>query len=101
MENNFEKLLKLIEENNKMLRKIRRNQKISSWIKTFYWIIILGTLFGAYYFLQPYINSFNKNIQNLQNTINNISSSTSDLPTSILGIPEMKQFLEDIKSTKK
>jgi len=101
MENDFEKLLKLTEENNKMLRKIRRNQIFSSWTKAIYWIIILGALFGAYYFLQPYINSFNKNIQNLQNTINNISSSTSDLSTSIPGMSEMKQFLEDIKSTQR
>lgn len=101
MENNLEKLLKLTEDNNKMLRKIRRNQKISSWIKTLYWVVILGILFGAYYFLQPYITTFNRNVQNLQNTLNSISSTTNNLPSNIPGLPQMIQFLEYIKSSQR
>ncbi|MEA4910766.1 hypothetical protein SDC9_07738 [bioreactor metagenome] len=99
MENNFERLLELAEENNKMLRKMRRNQKIAGLLKFVYWVIILGILFGAYYFLQPYITSFNKNLQSLQNTLSSISSTTNNLPNNIPGISEMKQFLENIKSS--
>lgn len=101
MENNFERLLKLTEDNNKMLRKMRRNQKLSGWFKFIYWVIILGGLAWAYYFLQPHITSFNQNIKNLQNTINTISSSTTNLPNNIPGLSEAIQFLDNIKSNQR
>jgi len=45
----------LATENNKMLRKIRRSQKIASFMRIVYWIIIIGITAGAFYFFQPYL----------------------------------------------
>lgn len=45
----------LVEENNKMLRKLRSAQRWDRMIKYGYWIIIIGLSFGAYYFIQPYL----------------------------------------------
>ncbi len=51
----LERTYKLAEENNTILRSIRRSTRIGNVIKFIYWAIILGLSFGAYYFIQPYV----------------------------------------------
>jgi hypothetical protein len=46
----------LAEENNKILRSMKRSQQWASVMRAVYWIFIIGSAFGAYYFLQPYID---------------------------------------------
>lgn len=47
----------LAEENNKMLRSLRNAQRWDRVIKYGYWVVIIGLSFGAYYFIQPYMES--------------------------------------------
>jgi len=54
----------LSKENNKILRKMRHSQKVSSVMQVVYWLIIIGIAVGAFYFLQPYINGIEKFIKN-------------------------------------
>jgi hypothetical protein len=53
----LERIYKLTEENNTILKSIHRTNKIGLAIKVLYWVVILGLSFGAFYFVQPYINS--------------------------------------------
>jgi len=62
----------LADQNNKMLRSIRRAQKVSSFLRFMYWIIIIGIGVGSFYFLQPYVNQIQKFIQDSGNSINQI-----------------------------
>ncbi len=50
------KSVELGEENNKMLRDMRRSQRISRIISIVYWVFIIGSAVGAYYFIQPYVD---------------------------------------------
>ena len=50
----------LAEENNRMLRQMRRAQRIASFMRVVYWLIILGIGIGAFYFIQPYIDQMGK-----------------------------------------
>ncbi len=57
-----EDLKKILEENLeisrqslKILRGIRRSNRINAVFKVFYWLVIIGSMVGAYYYLQPYI----------------------------------------------
>ena len=47
----------LVKENHILLKKLRRGQVIAGITRLFYWIVILGLSFGAFYFIQPYLNS--------------------------------------------
>ncbi len=47
----------LAEENNTILRKIQRSQRASLAVKAIYWLIIIGLSVGAFWFIQPYIDS--------------------------------------------
>lgn len=50
-----QELLSLTRENNTMLHKMRRSQRIANVVRIIYWIILIGAAIGAYYFIQPYI----------------------------------------------
>ena len=63
----------LAEENNAILRGIRRANRWGIAVKVFYWVIILGVTFGAFYFLQPYIESTLDLVDQAQESIRTIN----------------------------
>jgi hypothetical protein len=52
----LERCVNLVTENNKILRSMRRSQMWANVARVFYWALIIGSAFGAYYFIQPYID---------------------------------------------
>ncbi len=54
--NLLQKTLALTEENNVILKKMRKN---AAWGRAFHWfyiIVILALSFGSFYYVQPYLN---------------------------------------------
>ncbi|HXK40049.1 MAG TPA: hypothetical protein VJ837_04420 [Candidatus Paceibacterota bacterium] len=49
--------LELSRENNIILRKMWRATLWGRAVKTLYWLVIIGITIGAFYFLQPYIDT--------------------------------------------
>ena len=47
--------LEISRESLKILKGIRRANRLASAFKIFYWLVIIGSAIGAYYFLEPYI----------------------------------------------
>jgi len=47
--------LELSQENNKLLRKMRRSILWGRLFNIVYWLVIIAAMFGAYYVLQPFI----------------------------------------------
>lgn len=54
--NMLERALKLAEDNNDLLIKMNRRARNGQILQVLYWLLIVGLSFGAYYFIQPYIN---------------------------------------------
>jgi hypothetical protein len=52
----LEKSVKLGEENNKMLRALYRSMRTRRLMSIVYWVFIIGSLVGAWYFVQPLID---------------------------------------------
>jgi hypothetical protein len=52
----LERALKLAEDNNRIITKMYRAQKWARFFHTLYWVIVIGTAVGAYYFIQPYVD---------------------------------------------
>ncbi|MEK7572444.1 MAG: hypothetical protein AAB493_01125 [Patescibacteria group bacterium] len=87
--NLLEKTLSLTEENNKMLHKIRGVQKREIVWRTLKIIIIAGIAFGAFYFLEPYVNK----IVNLYNSISGAEQKLNNSSNSIQSIQDLlKKF---------
>ncbi len=51
------KCVSLSEDNNRILHAIRRSQSISQFVRVVYWVIIIGSAIGAYYFFQPFVDA--------------------------------------------
>jgi len=64
----------LAEQNNKMLKHIRRSQKVASFLRFIYWVIIIGIGVGSFYFLQPYVDNITNFIKDTGATFNNIKN---------------------------
>ncbi|MBP6858651.1 MAG: hypothetical protein KBC33_02360 [Candidatus Pacebacteria bacterium] len=53
----LERTYKLTEENNEILRKMRRANRFSLALRIGYWVVIIVISFGAYYLIQPYVET--------------------------------------------
>ncbi len=78
----LEKVSDQVNENNKILRSMRRSQRVGVVLRVFYWLLIIGLSLGAFYFIQPYIDML-KNITN-GNAGQALSQSASDSISNLL-----------------
>ncbi len=53
----LKKALELSQENNKMLHSIKRGMMWGRVTRILYWVIIIGASIGAYYYVEPYLNT--------------------------------------------
>ena len=53
----LERTMKLSEENNRILHSIQRSMRIARIMRVVYWLFIIGSAVGAYYLIQPYVDS--------------------------------------------
>ena len=53
----LKKTLELAQENNKLLHSVRRNMFWGRVVRIIYWVVIIGTAVGIYYYITPYIDS--------------------------------------------
>lgn len=56
-------------ENNAMLKKLYHDMWWGRMFRMVYWLAILGAMFGAYYYIQPYIAPFLKAYTDLSGMI--------------------------------
>jgi hypothetical protein len=73
--NGDEELKKLLKENLdvsqeslKILKGIRRSNRVSAVFRFIYWLVIIGAALGLYYYLQPYLSQ----VPALWNQVQNI-----------------------------
>lgn len=78
----LEETLALAQENNKMLRKVRKVQKWSTFWSSLKIVIVIGIALGLFYFLEPYIDKLAdlyNSISGTAQSVKNSSSSFQDL----------------------
>ncbi len=69
----LQKTYDLAEENNKILKGMRRMSRISGVFRVIYWSIIIIASVGAYYFIQPYVTSTLGLYDQIQSDIKGVS----------------------------
>lgn len=78
-----DEILELTRENNKMLRATRRVQRITSLFTFLYWAVILGSIFGVYYYFQPTIEKYMKVFQNSVGILQSFEGKAGAVPTDV------------------
>lgn len=53
----LQRSVQLAEENNDILRSLRRSMRLSRIMSILYWVVIIGSAIGALYLIQPYLNT--------------------------------------------
>ncbi|MHB8651744.1 MAG: hypothetical protein ACYC8S_01255 [Minisyncoccota bacterium] len=53
----LDEVVALSRENNEILRAMRRRQRVGGVVRAVYWLVILGSMVGAYYYFQPQMQS--------------------------------------------
>jgi hypothetical protein len=70
----------LTKENNKILRVIRRNARIGTFFTIFYWLLILGSAFGFYYYSKPYVDAIAESYNGMKENIASLKNININLP---------------------
>lgn len=70
----------LVKENHQILKSMRRSARIASFMRALYWIIILGSVFGTYYLIQPYINAIVEGYAGMKQNVESVKGLTDKLP---------------------
>ncbi len=91
----LDRVLKLAEENNAYIRKVRSTQKTSQMIKAIYWVVIIVFVLGGFYFLQPYLNT----LTSIYTKIGGKSTGTSS-GTSSFQLPDAKSLQDFVNQIK-
>ena len=65
----IERLAELVEDNNRILHRLQRAKRWGTFFHSLYWVLILLLAAGSYYYIQPYIDSLQKVLPQLQETI--------------------------------
>lgn len=95
--NNQEKLEAVYQmtlENNDILRTIRRQQYFANALRALYWLVVIGALGSAYYFVRPVVTALSNNSGKVEETVNQFNQLRSQLPETKL----INQVINSLKS---
>ncbi len=92
----LQKNLEASQESLSILKGMRRAQRWGAVAKVFKWALIIGISFGAYYYIEPYLNKMldaytqiNATINTVQKTgskINSVTASSTDFLKKLDGL---------------
>lgn len=69
----LERTLKISEENNKILKGMRRAGRFAFFFRMFYWTVIIAIGLGSYYFIEPYLKQVMDTYSVINSTVKNLS----------------------------
>lgn len=75
----LEETHKLAEENNEMLKSIRRSNRLSIALRIGYWVVIIAISIGAYYAITPYLDLLSSFYKTDIHSAQNAADSLKDL----------------------
>ena len=73
------RVAKTVEENNEILHRLQRSMRWGTVLRWVYWILIIGTAFGSFYLLQPYLNSLANTYGGAKSDVANFQSFMNSL----------------------
>ena len=76
----LERVVTLAEENNHILRGIRRTNNLGLIWKICYWTVIIGMSVGAYVYIQPYIGQMTKIYDQVRGTVDSVKGLSGVIP---------------------
>lgn len=76
----LEQVYEMTVENNKILRSLRTQQHIANFFRFIYWMVIIISLGGAYFYIKPIISAFTTSGSNIDQTFKQLNELRSQIP---------------------
>ena len=70
---------RMVEENNALLRKMRRAALLGQVFHVLYWVVIIGLSVGAYYVVQPYVDQIRGIYSGVQTDVGAVKNVAKEL----------------------
>lgn len=84
----LEKTYDLLKENTRMTAKLYRAEKSSRIFRMLYWIFVIGSVLGAYYYIEPYLEKLS--------TVYTDSGKLFDSIGNVNGTPATQDAVKDL-----
>ncbi len=94
-EDKLNQIYEMTLENHEILKTIRRQQYFSNAVRLLYWLVILGALGGAYYYIRPFIAVLTENSGKIEETMVQLNLLKNQLPEAKL----LNQLIEGFQKT--
>ncbi len=85
----IDELLDLTRENNKILRSMRSTQRWGLFFTFMYWMLILGSIFGTYYYFQPTIKKYMRTMQTSVDILQKFEGAAGTIPKDIQSLKNL------------
>ena len=92
-EEKLDAIYKMTLENHEVLKTIRRQQYLATAGRLFYWLIVIGVIGGAYYYVKPFVDRFTVNPAQAQEALNQFDRIKNQFPETKV----FNQILEGFK----
>ena len=84
----LERLVKMSEDNNKVLHSLRRSNRISTLLHVFYWVVIVVLSLGSYYFIEPYMKMLPNVIGAVQGDVSSANAAMQQIKSLSAVLPK-------------
>jgi hypothetical protein len=89
----LEEIYRLTVENNHMLHNMRNRERVANAFRILYWVVIIGSLLGAYYYIKPVLEIFMVNKDKITQTLNQFDQLQQQFPETRI----LQQVLSKLK----
>jgi hypothetical protein len=79
-EEKLDLIYQMTEENHDILKSLRRQTFLSNMFRLLYWLVILGAIGGAYYYVRPAVTYVSENSTKFKEVFNRLQGIQSALP---------------------
>ena len=79
-EEKLDLIYKMTEENHEILASLRRQTYFSNALRLLYWLVILGAIGGAYFYVRPAVTYISDNSAQFKKVFEQLQSVQSSLP---------------------
>ncbi len=91
----LEEVYRITVENNHILHGMRNRERVANALRIVYWLVIILSLAGAYYYIRPVIDLFTTNKDKVDQTLMQFQELQQQLPQ----MKVFQQFLNNLKSS--
>jgi hypothetical protein len=94
-EEKLDLIYKMTEENHEILASLRRQTYFSNALRLLYWLVILGAIGGAYFYVRPAVTYVSDNSAQLKKVFEQLQGMQSTLPEAQL----LNSLIEGLKKS--